>query len=81
MATTKSAPARPVIQYGKLDLRERLERIAQGDCLSCDHCDEGLTLKLLAQDLLKIQKAHEKRERRIRAARRRGNLIMFPKLP
>ena len=78
MANSKSAPARPVIQYHKFNVQEEVERVARAECISCAGCDGGVLLKLLAEDRVEAIKAEARKERRIRRAYRRGNLITFP---
>jgi hypothetical protein len=80
--------------YRRFNVKDELTRAVRCDGLMCDVCDHGTLLFLAGSDLLDLMKAHEflagsdlldlmkaheQRERRIRRARRRGNLIMFPK--
>ncbi len=62
----------------KFNYREELEKLTtcETPCAVCRGRLAGLT----AANLLEIIKAADRQERRIRRARRAGNLITFPKL-
>lgn len=63
----------------KFNYCEELKRVSICEDAPCSIC-RGRLAVLAAADLLTILKAAERRNKKIRRARRVGNLIMFPKL-
>jgi hypothetical protein len=78
MAVRKNTPIHSDVRYRRFNVRDELKAACE-DGFSCERCQHGSLLYIAASNLLDSIEASERKERRIRRAQRKGNLIVFPR--